>query len=366
MPFTPRLTSAGMQGSKYWYSDNPFYQANLGPQQTGGNCTWYAWGRFYEVIGRYPSGLSTSNATNWYSRTTVFSKGKEPKLGAIACYGYNNGGAGHVAVVEQITSDGIVTSNSGWSSGKYFWTEKAKKSNGYCPDWMNGYLQGFIYADVDTGSIPDPTDLHWQSIPDWLDSYTSEKSANNAYCVASYLLTKGWSLNSVCALLGNATMESFISADLFEKGVAEDERGYGLVQWTPAVETIIPYLNKNYPDWQTNLDNDGYGQCQRLDDERHNNPQEWYPNFPSVPTEFRTYQTMDAFCTATDDVGYMAKCFLYCYERPADPSATIEKRAEYARYYFNLLQGFNPSLPTGKGIKRRMPIWMYPKLRKVW
>ena len=99
MAFTPRLTSAGMQGSKYWYSDNPFYQANLGPQQTGGNCTWYAWGRFYEIIGRYPSGLSTSNATNWYSRTTGFSKGKDPKLGAIACYGYNNGGAGHVAVV---------------------------------------------------------------------------------------------------------------------------------------------------------------------------------------------------------------------------------------------------------------------------
>lgn len=364
MTFTPRLTSDGMQGSKYWYSDNPFYQANLGPQQTGGNCTWYAWGRFYEIIQKYPTGLSTSNATNWFSRTTGYAKGKEPKLGAIACYGYNNGGAGHVAVVEQITTDGIVTSNSGWSSGKYFWTEKAKKSNGYCPDWMNGYLQGFIYPSVDTGTVIDPVNLHWQSITSYAQEYINEKSTNNAYCVANYLLQKGWSLNAICAMLGNMTMESFISADLYEQGVSETDRGYGLVQWTPAVDTIIPYLNQNYPTWQTDLDVNGYGQCQRLDDEKNNNPTEWFPNFASVPTEYRRYQTMQEFSTATDDVAYMAKCFIYCYERPRDPSATIEQRANYAKYYFNLLQSFTPLLPTSKGIRRRLPIWMYPLLKR--
>lgn len=364
MAFTPRLNTDGMKGSKYYYSDNIFYQSNLGPQQTGGNCTWYAWGRFYEINGVYPSGLSTSNATNWYSRTRGYAKGSEPKLGAIACYGYNNGGAGHVAVVEQITSDGIVTSNSGWSSGKYFWTEKCKKSNGYVPSWMSGYLQGFIYPNVDTGTPSFPSDLHWQSITGYEQEYINEKSTNNAYCVANALLPLGWSINAICAMLGNMTIESFISADLYEQGVSVDERGYGLVQWTPAVDTIIPYLNQNCPTWQTDLDANGNCQCQRLNDERNNNPTEWYPNFSSVPQEYRKYQTMDAFATATDDVGYMAKCFVYCYERPADPMATLEDRAKYAQYYFTLLQGYSPTLPTGKGIRTRMPIWMYPCLRR--
>lgn len=358
MAFTPRLNSAGMKGSKYYYSDNVFYNANLGPQQTGGNCTWYAWGRFYEIRKRYPSGLSTSDAKNWYSRTTGYAKGRTPKLGAIACWEYRNGGAGHVAVVEQIKPNGdIVTSNSGWSSGKYFWTETVTKASGYIPSWANARLQGFIYVDVDTGTVL-PADLHWISITRYPDSYTGNDSQNNAYCVANNLLLKGWSINAICGVLGNMTIESFISPTFKEYG----GDGYGLVQWTPSTN-ITNYMQKKNSNWRSSVDVQGNLQCDRLEDERHDNPREWYV-FNNVPAQFRTYSTMDAFATGTSDPAKMAGCFVYCYERPGNYS-TLADRQKYARYYWNLLKDYKPLSPTGRGERVGMPIWMYPMFRRL-
>ncbi|HIR00521.1 MAG TPA: CHAP domain-containing protein [Candidatus Scybalocola faecavium] len=153
MAFTPRLNSSGMQGSVYWYSGNPFYQSGYGLP----NCTCYAWGRVYEILGYRPTYLSTGNAKDWYphaqSATPQYC-GSTPKLGAILCTYYANGG--HVAVVEQINSDGsILTSNSGYSSGIYFWTETLRPP--YRASWVpsGAYVQGFIYLPQDVGP-PEP------------------------------------------------------------------------------------------------------------------------------------------------------------------------------------------------------------------
>lgn len=140
MSFTPRL-SAPSYTSKYWYSANPFYHAGYGLP----NCTCYAWGRFYEILGSKPK-LSLSNAEDWWGHADGYQRGQKPKVGAVICWrkgkaGNGADGAGHVAIVEKVYSDGsILISQSGWNSSR-FWTATVK--NGYK---MSGYVfQGFIY-----------------------------------------------------------------------------------------------------------------------------------------------------------------------------------------------------------------------------
>ncbi len=140
MGFTPRL-NAPSYSNKHWYSGNPFYQSGYGLP----NCTCYAWGRFYEILGKLPN-LSLGNAEDWYGKKDSYSRGKTPKLGAVVCWrkgkaGYGGDGAGHVAIVEKIYDNGdILISESGWNSFR-FRTSKVKK--GYK---LYGYtFQGFIY-----------------------------------------------------------------------------------------------------------------------------------------------------------------------------------------------------------------------------
>lgn len=109
------------------------------------NCVGYAYGRFMEILGKTPK-LSRSNAENWYGYKDGYKRGKTPKLGAVICWrkgkaNYGADGAGHVAIVEKIYSDGsILISQSGYRSSR-FWTSVVPK--GYA---LRGYVfQGFIY-----------------------------------------------------------------------------------------------------------------------------------------------------------------------------------------------------------------------------
>ena len=110
------------------------------------NCVGYAWGRFMELLGSTPK-LSRANAEDWYGYTKDgYERGKTAKLGAVICWrkgkaGVNSDGAGHVAIVEKINSDGsIVVSQSGYKS-KRFWTSTIGKDY-----TLSGYIfQGFIY-----------------------------------------------------------------------------------------------------------------------------------------------------------------------------------------------------------------------------
>ena len=115
--YTPRL-SAPAKTNKYYYSNlNPFYQYGWGMP----NCTCYAWGRAYEILGKAPN-LSLYSAYLWYGYNKdnkIYSYGTTPKLGAIACWVYASGTSGHVAVVEKIENNTITFSNPAYS-GEYF------------------------------------------------------------------------------------------------------------------------------------------------------------------------------------------------------------------------------------------------------
>ena len=110
------------------------------------NCVGYAWGRFMEILGSTPK-LSRGNAEDWWNYKDGYKRGSTPKLGAVVCYrkgkvGTGADGAGHVAIVEKIYSDGsILISESGYKSFRFRTTKLAK---GY--KYFTGYtFQGFIY-----------------------------------------------------------------------------------------------------------------------------------------------------------------------------------------------------------------------------
>lgn len=152
-PFNPRL-SRPEAGNPYYntrarggYSD-----AITGSPQDAGcnvlcNCVGYAYGRFNEIAGLgYCKYLRPVNAENFIQNRGNLSYGQEPKVGG--CMVWQKGatlagsdGAGHVAIVEKVNSDGsIVTSESGWG-GPVFTTKVRSKGDG---NWGAGGAYSYI------------------------------------------------------------------------------------------------------------------------------------------------------------------------------------------------------------------------------
>lgn len=179
--YTPRLTCPE-RSNKYYNSNlNPFVSAGYGMFQNGGNCTCYAWGRMAELIGGKCK-LYTGNAETWYKhKEDGYKRGQTPKLGAVICWEGVGKKAGHVAVVEDIKSDGtIVTSNSGWRSSLFYLkTLKPPYNIG------TGYkLQGFIYCPIDFEDEPvKKIDIQYQAYDNkkkkWLGVITNYNNTNS-------------------------------------------------------------------------------------------------------------------------------------------------------------------------------------------
>lgn len=151
--FTPRLT-APASNNKYYYDSNynAFERYGYGMP----NCTAYAYGRAYEILGKEPK-LSWNGAGQWYGYNKsggYYKYGSTPKVGAIACWTYSGGG--HVAVVEKIESNGTMTlSNSEWGGRTfYLTTAKTTDSNPGGNSWWT--FQGYIYL-LDSADVVDTT-----------------------------------------------------------------------------------------------------------------------------------------------------------------------------------------------------------------
>lgn len=157
--FEPRLTDDGIEGEYYWYEGNPFHLAGYSMP----NCTTYAWGRFWEIsdladgekdYSNKPT-LPTGDAGEWFDEVEDYETGDIPKLGAVICWSDDGGGAGHVAIVEEIDDDGNITvSQSGWGSSKLFWLSTIYKDDGY--SYTGKTFQGFIYNPDVEGEPEEP------------------------------------------------------------------------------------------------------------------------------------------------------------------------------------------------------------------
>ena len=143
----------------------------------------------------------------------------------------------------------------------------------------------------------------------WISEYqrwlSESESLQNAQMVADHF-GQDWTPEAIAALCGNMRHESSINPDMYEYGYAwEDNRGYGLVQWTP---------RSKYWDWATAQGlnpRHGDSQLARIDYEVDNNIQ-W------IATSEFNYMTFAEFRSNAGGwtVDYLTEAFTWSYERP--------------------------------------------------
>lgn len=135
----------------YYSNDNIFYKIKLSPPFTNsngkhivGNCTWYAYGRIWEMTGKIPYDAGfTGNAYEWWKaniKSGKYKYGNIPRVGSLAVWKSsmpNSDGCGHVAIVEKIENNKIYISESSWH-GSYF---------NYREIYNTDNLYGYIYLD---------------------------------------------------------------------------------------------------------------------------------------------------------------------------------------------------------------------------
>lgn len=115
--------------SDYWFKDG-IGNAGFSMWSNGGNCTFYAWGRASEILGRKYDG-ATGNGVDYGNQDGKYKTGSKPRQGAIITWSKKAGGAGHVAIVEDVSPDGqtIWTSESGWQSFMFKYRERKNDGN---------------------------------------------------------------------------------------------------------------------------------------------------------------------------------------------------------------------------------------------
>jgi LysM repeat protein len=169
----------------------------------------------------------------------------------------------------------------------------------------------------------------------WAGTYqeylTEAEQLNNAQLIADHFAGTDWTKEAIAALCGNMHHESILNPQMSEFGYAwEDDRGYGLVQWTP---------RSKYWDWATANSLDPYSgdsQLARIDYEVVNNIQ-WFDN-PNAP-EFDSISFSDFRSGAGLDVPTLVKCFMAKYEHPNWSAGTdsLADRQAFAQQCFDTL-----------------------------
>lgn len=212
--------------------------------------------------------------------------------------------------------------------------------------------------------------MTWHAKPSGAYSRTSQEAIDNAQEIYAMLYELGWTLNAVCGLLGNMGAESGYNPWRWQSdklglstGAPWKNKGYGLTQFTPASKYIsdanakaAPGYGPNFSDKQGNV-YDGYAQMVFL-----NTFADYYPT-NTYPLSYASYKV------SVENPGYLAKVWLYNYERPKDPASTEAAREENGNYWYELLSGEAPPTPPpvppvpSPRHYRKLPIMYYLRRR---
>lgn len=218
--------------------------------------------------------------------------------------------------------------------------------NFYYLNWQHHFRYG---NDI----VIDPV---WHNKPTGAYDRTSYEAQDNAVMTYQVLSAKGWTLQAVSGLLGNIEVESgynpwrwqgdIVLSSTDTEAMQSSAHGYGLLQYTPASKyNLSSYAHglrgfgPNYSNVSGST-NDGTAQLIFC-----NNSEGYYPT-----TQYP--MTYDDYKRSTADAADLATVWLYNYERPLDPSATVNARREAATYWYNVLK--NVDLVVHK----TMPVWM--------
>lgn len=183
--YSYRTTAPEKTNAYYYSNNNPYYASGYGIP----NCTCYAWGRAYEILGTKPN-LPVRNAGDWYGYNRsngYYQYGTTPKAGSIVCW------SGHVAFVEDVNSDGTIKmSESNWS-GRTNPAKAFRYFNSVNPKTYTSGFQGYIYV-CPTGTTPGVKKFTPRFSAPAKSGYYSIYTRNNccmyAKCRASEILQK--------------------------------------------------------------------------------------------------------------------------------------------------------------------------------
>ena len=199
-------------------------------------------------------------------------------------------------------------------------------------------------------------DGYWTSSDLPIDQAQQEHNARGLF---TQLYRIGFTAVPICAMLGNIQAESGLNPGKLQGASADPlpdnqtmlsfTSGAGVVQWTPAGTTMVPYAISLSRNWYSMLT-----QFLRLKYEYDNDFE-----FIGVTVNgqfynwniFHDYEVdpLDPMQTIND----LAEAFLRGYLRPADPDATLRNRQYYSRVWYSLLKDFRP-----------LPVWLYNKGNK--
>lgn len=169
------------------------------------------------------------------------------------------------------------------------------------------------------------------------EALTTAEMKVNAEYIYKALVSKGWNIKGISALLGNMQAESTINPGRWQSdSVNNTSGGYGLVQWTPATKYTVWSIENAYND-PSEMDANLFRIAYELE-----YGTQWIAT-NSYDYSFKT------FATSTDkSVSELAIAFLLNYERPADQSVSVQNyRSELANNWYTYLSNGNFEGGTG-------------------
>ena len=186
--------------------------------------------------------------------------------------------------------------------------------------------------------------MYWGSFFDESEALPQAQMEENAVYIFSALTAKGWTRESIAAILGNMQAESTINPGRWQgDSVGSTSLGYGLVQWTPST---------NYTDWCA-------AQClsdpSEMDSALARIIYELENGLQWIATSAHN-MTFAEFSRSSAAPATLAAAFLLNYERPADQSASVQEyRGSLAEAWYTYLTGETPTPPGtgGKKTKRK-------------
>lgn len=183
---------------------------------------------------------------------------------------------------------------------------------------------------------------------------TEAEMRANGIEIYQYFSSYGWSINAICAMLGNMQSESGVNPGIWE-GLTPYSGGYGLVQWTP----YSKYKNWAGAQWENN----GPLECARVIFE-FNNGLQWSTQ---IAWDQYKYPDQAAFPYSNEDISYLAWVWLQNYERPANLDQP--QRASQALDWYNYITGEQPPIPPDPQPpdpeeSKKIPIWLMFKMEE--
>ena len=137
----------------------------------------------------------------------------------------------------------------------------------------------------------------------------------------------GWSVNAICAVLGNMQQESSLNPAQTQNGypIGSKSGGYGLCQWTPSTKLTDWCHANNHSIYS------GFWQIYFLNFQSGGT--EYYP-VPAYPLSYAEFKV------SGQTVDYLTRAFLKNYERAGDEATSL--RIQYAEAWYRYIMGTDP------------------------